>query len=218
MLLKAVILGAGKGTRMLPLTKTKPKALLPSNKNSLLLNQIEFLRSYTNEIVVTVGYMKNEMLKALELYGIEDYIIGENLDNAFWINNYLFKNYNGPLIVITCDNVLDININELVKEYYENNEKSLLVGVKGSNKNADKVIISKNNIKDIGKSLSSRFFLSGLQILNISEIQESGEQFNNFNDVWNYLIGKERLMLSQLTPKSWFAIDTPDELANFYNL
>ena len=91
MLLKAVILGAGKGTRMLPLTKTKPKALLPSNKNSLLLNQIEFLRSYTNEIVVTVGYMKNEMLKALELYGIEDYIIGENLDNAFWINNYLFK-------------------------------------------------------------------------------------------------------------------------------
>ncbi len=218
MLLKAVILGAGKGTRMLPLTKTKPKALLPSNKNSLLLNQIEFLRSYTNEIVVTVGYMKNEMLKALELYGIEDYIIGENLDNAFWINNYLFKNYNGPLIVITCDNVLDININELVKEYYENNEKSLLVGVKGSNKNADKVIISKNNIKDIGKSLSSRFFLSGLQILNISEIQEAGEQFNNFNDVWNYLIGKERLMLSQLTPKSWFAIDTPDELANFYNL
>lgn len=218
MLLKAVILGAGKGTRMLPLTKTKPKALLPSNKNSLLLNQIEFLRSYTNEIVVTVGYMKNEMLKALELYGIEDYIIGENLDNAFWINNYLFKNYNGPLIVITCDNVLDININELVKEYYENDEKSLLVGVKGSNKNADKVIISKNNIKDIGKSLSSRFFLSGLQILNISEIQEAGEQFNNFNDVWNYLIGKERLILSQLTPKSWFAIDTPDELANFYNL
>ena len=218
MLLKAVILGAGKGTRMLPLTKTKPKALLPSNKNSLLLNQIEFLRSYTNEIVVTVGYMKNEMLKALELYGIEDYIIGENLDNAFWINNYLFKNYNGPLIVITCDNVLDININELVKEYYENDEKSLLVGVKGSNKNADKVIISKNNIKDIGKSLSSRFFLSGLQILNISEIQEAGEQFNNFNDVWNYLIGKERLILSQLTPKSWFAIDTPEELANFYNL
>jgi|MDSZ01.2.fsa_nt_gb NDP-sugar pyrophosphorylase family protein len=218
MQLKAVILGAGKGTRMLPLTKTKPKALLPSKENSLLLNQIKFLRTYTSEIIVTVGYMKNEMLKALKSYGIENYIIGENLDNAFWINHSFFNNYNGPLIVITCDNVLDININKLIEEYYENNEKSILVGVKGSSENADKVIFSKNNIEEISKNISSKFFLSGLQVLNISELQEAEEQFNNFNDVWSYLISKKRLILSQLTPKSWFAIDTPDELASFYNL
>jgi len=70
----------------------------------------------------------------------------------------------------------------------------------------------------ITKNISSKFFLSGLQVLNISELQEAEEQFNNFNDVWSYLISKKRLILSQLTPKSWFAIDTPDELASFYNL
>jgi NDP-sugar pyrophosphorylase family protein len=120
--------------------------------------------------------------------------------------------------VITCDNVLDININKLIEEYYENNEKSILVGVKGSSENADKVIFSKNNIEEISKNISSKFFLSGLQVLNISELQEAEEQFNNFNDVWSYLISKKRLILSQLTPKSWFAIDTPDDLASFYNL
>ena len=58
MAVKAVILAAGKGVRMLPLTESIPKPLLPSLNNSLLLNQINFLRSMTDDITITIGYKK----------------------------------------------------------------------------------------------------------------------------------------------------------------
>ena len=84
MTVKAVILAAGKGTRMLPLTETKPKPLLPSIENSLLISQINFLRTITDDITVTIGYKKELLIHALKLYSVNQYIYGKDKENAFW--------------------------------------------------------------------------------------------------------------------------------------
>ena len=79
---RAVILAAGYGKRMLPLTKNSPKPLLPEIENSLLFNQINFLKKFSLDVTVTVGYKKQEMLDALKYYKINDYIYAKDKGNA----------------------------------------------------------------------------------------------------------------------------------------
>jgi choline kinase len=55
--MKAVILSAGQGSRLLPLTAERPKCLLPLGPKSLIEWQIEVLsRSGVDEIAVVVGF------------------------------------------------------------------------------------------------------------------------------------------------------------------
>jgi len=55
--MKAVILSAGQGSRLLPLTAERPKCLLPLGPKSLIEWQIEILsRSGVDEIVVVIGF------------------------------------------------------------------------------------------------------------------------------------------------------------------
>ena len=218
MAVKAVILAAGKGVRMLPLTESIPKPLLPSLNNSLLLNQINFLRSMTDDITITIGYKKELMLHALKMYSINQYIYGKNKENAFWINSNEFKDYSGPLIVCTCDNMLYINLEKLIEEYYDNGEKNLLVGIKKYAEEADKVELENQEVIKIGKNLKSNIILSGIQILNIHEIQKYNLNFSNFQNLWAHLIRERKLILSKLQTDSWFAVDTVDELNNYFNL
>lgn len=68
--MKALILAAGKGERLRPITETKPKPLLPILCKPLIEWQIEALRKYLdiNEIIIVVSYMKNK---------IQDYLLSK---------------------------------------------------------------------------------------------------------------------------------------------
>ncbi len=62
--LKAVILAAGRGTRMLPLTYTRPKHMLPVAGKPLLEHIIDFLRgNKITEITLVVRHMKEHIIK-----------------------------------------------------------------------------------------------------------------------------------------------------------
>ena len=68
--MKAVILAAGKGERLHPLTDCKPKAMLPICNKPLIEYQIEFLKKHgVEEIAVVVGYLDEEIdLKGVKFY------------------------------------------------------------------------------------------------------------------------------------------------------
>lgn len=61
--MKAVILVAGKGTRMEPLTLTTPKCLLPVLNKPILLWQVEALAGLVDEIVLVIRDPKDEVLQ-----------------------------------------------------------------------------------------------------------------------------------------------------------
>jgi len=65
--MKAVILAAGEGKRLRPLTNTIPKCLLNYKKKTLLerlIGQIQKFR--VNEIIVIVGYQKDAVIQKIE--------------------------------------------------------------------------------------------------------------------------------------------------------
>lgn len=59
--MKALILAAGKGTRMLPLTESTPKPLLKVNDNPLLAHILESLPEEVSEIILVVGHMEDQI-------------------------------------------------------------------------------------------------------------------------------------------------------------
>ncbi|OGY98215.1 MAG: hypothetical protein A2855_02840 [Candidatus Liptonbacteria bacterium RIFCSPHIGHO2_01_FULL_57_28] len=59
--MKAVILAAGKGTRMQPLTLEKPKPLLEVLGKPILVHVLECLPPEIKEIIIVVGYMGDQI-------------------------------------------------------------------------------------------------------------------------------------------------------------
>ena len=101
--MKAIILAAGLGTRLRPMTDNTPKALVKVNQKPLIEYQIEFLKEKgIHDIIIVVGYLKEKYGVRLifndkyadynNFYSL--YIVKEELANSYVIDadNYLFKN------------------------------------------------------------------------------------------------------------------------------
>ena len=60
--MKAIILAAGLGTRLRPMTENTPKALVQVNQKPLIEYQIEFLKEKGINDIIIVGYLKDCLL------------------------------------------------------------------------------------------------------------------------------------------------------------
>ena len=59
----AIILAAGRGIRLMPLTKKIPKAMVKIKNQTLILKGIKRLHSYIKNIHITVGYKGSLLAK-----------------------------------------------------------------------------------------------------------------------------------------------------------
>ena len=120
--MKAMILAAGLGIRLRPLTNSKPKALIEINKIPLLEIVIKRLILYGfNEIIINVHHFADQIigfLKEKNNFGIDirvsdetDLLLstGGGLKKASW-----FFNDNKPFLVHNVDILSDINL----KQFY----------------------------------------------------------------------------------------------------
>jgi bifunctional UDP-N-acetylglucosamine pyrophosphorylase/glucosamine-1-phosphate N-acetyltransferase len=63
--MQAVILAAGKGTRLLPLTEKTPKPLIPLKGKPILFYILESLPEEISEVIIVTGYLKEEIEKTI---------------------------------------------------------------------------------------------------------------------------------------------------------
>lgn len=69
MVIKAIILAAGMGTRLKPLTETQPKCLTEVNGKEIMKNAIEILANIgVKETIVVIGYLGDKVKESIKTY------------------------------------------------------------------------------------------------------------------------------------------------------
>ncbi|HEL2402213.1 sugar phosphate nucleotidyltransferase [Streptococcus iners] len=108
--MRAIILAAGMGTRLRPLTLTTPKSLIKVGEQTLIERQILFLNEIgISEIIVVTGYLAEKFGFLEKKYGVK-LIHNDKYDiyNNFY-TMYLVREFLSDAYVIDADNYLHTN-------------------------------------------------------------------------------------------------------------
>ncbi|MEA2074887.1 MAG: DUF5752 family protein [Euryarchaeota archaeon] len=121
--MKAVILAGGFGTRLRPLTFTKPKPMIPLVNKPVMEHVVDYLVSYgLNDIVVTTTFLREMIMEHFRYredvhlsYPAEPYPLG----TAGSVKNAGLDLEEEPFVVIQGDNITDMDLRGLIDFHYE---------------------------------------------------------------------------------------------------
>ena len=210
----AVIMAAGRGMRMMPLTDAIPKPMAPYNGTTLIARGISRLAQNIAHIHVTVGYKGAMLAQHVIEHGASSVFNTEGKSNCWWVYNTLLKTVDEPVYVLTCDNVVDLDF-ELLEESYRAlaEPPCMLVAVRPvAGLDGDFVSHRDHFVTEISRSQQTNLYCSGIQVLNPRRINELTDEGENFYDLWSQLIAQRQLMVSSVYPERWFAVDTVEQL------
>jgi MurNAc alpha-1-phosphate uridylyltransferase len=182
--MRAMIFAAGLGTRLHPLTLTKPKALVEVAGKTLLQRSVELLKLHgIDEIVVNVHHFSQlvrDYLTAQNNFGINIHISDESdllLDTGGGLKK-ASRYFEGdePLLVLNSDVVSNINLSTMIEHHKKTGALSTLaVRKRESNRNflfnPSLELCGWQNVKEhkeilsrVGESLHPLAF-SGIQVV-----------------------------------------------------
>ena len=154
----SVILSAGMGTRLMPLTKNIPKPLLELNRTTLLERMIKnCIAIDIKEFIAVVGYNKDKVIdlagKLEKKHDINIKII-ENTEydmtntsvSTYLASNYIEREHLDDFILINGDNVVDPKIIQNIAK--RNNTSMIIDNYKNLNEESFKLIIGEKSLKE----------------------------------------------------------------------
>jgi len=215
----ALIMAAGRGTRMAPLTNVIPKPMAPLWGSTLIANGIEKLIPHIPNVHITVGYKGAELAKHVIELGVHSVFSTEGKGNSWWIFNTLMAKLDEPVLVLTSDNVTDLKIESLLAEYVRLDSPACMVvpvlpipGLVG-----DFIHHEYNQVIKLDRNDEAESYCSGIQIINPYKINQLMNPAEDFGEVWDELISQKQLFCSSVFPEKWFTIDTIEQLTMMNN-
>lgn len=211
----AVILAAGRGKRMGPLTDIVPKPMASLHGETLISREIKKIKSMVEGVHVTVGYKKAMLAEHVIQEGAASVLNTESQSNSWWIFNTLLKNLNEPVYVLTCDNITELDFERLENSYFNLGEPAcMLVPVKPvKGLEGDFIFRTGHTVTALDRNRPNDIYCSGIQIIHPAKVNRLVSNEGDFYHVWNSLIAVEQLMVSDIYPKKWTSIDTFEQLA-----
>ena len=202
--MKAMILSAGYGKRLNPLTLQYPKPLLKIYNETLLSNTIKFLESYgIKHAVINVHYLGDQIIEYVKKnkFNLDIKIIREEeiLDTGGGILNAI-QHFDEAFLCINPDTIWRseyINeLNSFEKDFFTKKSKcSMLVVNKqksfdksfSGDFNLENGLINRKNKDDL------QYIYTGLQIIKPEIFQGIDKKIFSINTIWNKLIESKEL-------------------------
>jgi len=214
-----MILAAGLGKRMQPLTLKTPKPLLEINNLTLLERAINLLISHgVQEISINVHYLPDQIQKFInkKRYQVRITISNEEdllLDTGGGVLKGSQNFGDSPFFVINPDTVWSKlyleELKTLEEIYFKGNKPTLLlVNKKLSIDPSFKGDFNLNNEK-ISKDDENQFIFTGLQITNRSVLINEKTEVFSMNKVWNKLM-KDKKLLGLESNQKFYHLNTFD--------
>lgn len=218
--MKAIILAAGMGTRLRPLTLESPKPLVKVNGKPMIETQIEcLLEKGIRDIKIAVGYLKEEFYYLAEKYNVElihndkydmynniytMYLLREHLPDSYVIEGdvYLYNNFIDP----------DINKSTYFTFYKENFNNEYIFKFDKNDKIYDMYVGNNSGYILCGVSYWS-LTDGNIIVKKLEETVGSGDFESLF---WDDVVmqNKENLnmYIKKIDSKDCFEIDTEEDL------
>ena len=207
MIKKAMILAAGFGKRIHPLTLKHPKPLLKIGKETLLSNTLKFLKLFgIKQAVINVHYLEEQIVDYISRnkFDLTVTVVKEKdkiLDTGGGVLNAIQHFSNLPFLIINPDTIWNLHylkeLKLMEKSFFENkkNKCSLLVvnkkksfdqSFKGDF-NLENNIISRKNRDDLN------YIYTGLQIIKPEVFSDLDARVFSINRIWDKLIETNEL-------------------------
>jgi len=200
----ALILCAGFGKRLNPITLSTPKPLLKVNNLSMLENCINMIVSLgIKKIILNTFHLSEQIdnfLKdknfSVDIKKVEDG--KEILNTGGGILNMINNSQDDDYLIFNPDTLWKENylneINQMQKFYYSNQLNNILL-VANKNLSYDKNFKGDFQLKDnlLSKNSNKNFIYIGCQILNKNLFKKYKVYNFSISEVWNELLNKKQL-------------------------
>jgi NDP-sugar pyrophosphorylase family protein len=230
MIRRAMVLAAGKGTRLAPLTHTLPKPLMPVGGRPLLEHIIEFLRAGGIEDVVInlhhLGHCIEETIGDGSRLGVRVRYSWEReiLDTGGGIKHAEALLGTEPFVVCNGDSLLELALGDVVAHHRASGAIAT-IAVRPSPEAARYGLVELD-AQDRVRRISGRpegpideplrgFMFPGLHVMEpeIFQWMEAGRAFGVARETYPRLLAAGRTIGGFVTEARWINIDTPDALA-----
>ncbi len=221
-----MILAAGLGKRMQPITLKTPKPLIQIGKKNLLERAIDLLINHgIEEIAINVyhlsdqikDFINNKKFKAKIIISEEQ---NQLLDTGGGILNAT-RNFQKPFIAINPDTLWNSDyLNELkdLEDLYFKEKKICLLLVR-KNLSFDSSFKGDFNLDNgiVSRSNKNEFIFTGLQILDQSVFSTIKDKIFSMNKIWDYLIENKSLVGNESKQK-FYHLNTMEMYNKISNL
>ena len=200
----ALILCAGFGKRLNPLTIQKPKPLLEVNDITLLENTINLIKNLNIlNVKINSFHLKNQIKNFVskKKFNLNIEIIEDGnviLDTGGGILNLIKESKEKNFIVFNPDTVWNLNYTKTIKEmlnfYFENQIQNLLMVVE-KNKSFDKRFKGDFELKknQLSKEKINNYIFTGCQIINKDLFSSFKNTVFSISKIWDDLIKDNKL-------------------------
>ena len=207
MIKKAMILAAGFGKRIYPLTLKNPKPLLKIGNETLLSNALKFLELFgIKQAVINVHYLREQIVEYLDKsqFNLTINIVNEKdkiLDTGGGVLNAIQHFSNEPFLIINPDTIWNSHYLEelklMEKAFFENEKNKCSLLVVNKKKSFDQSFKGdfslENNLINRKDKNNLNYIYTGLQIIKPEVFSSLDTKIFSINKIWDKLIESNEL-------------------------